>query len=120
MTDLTDQTKAAFASAADWSKQLVTLSTGIVTLTVSFSDKLFANPSTTEKTLLWASWVAHLIAILAGVMVLGSLTGALAASGVPDQTQVNNSAIKLFARTQLATFGAGVVLIVAFGFVSLS
>lgn len=120
MTDLTDQTKQAFASAADWSKQLVTLSTGIVTLTVAFADKLFSNPSTAEKTLLWASWVAYLIAILAGVMVLGSLTGALAASGVPDQTQINNGAIKLFARTQLATFAAGVALIVAFGFAALN
>lgn len=118
---LSEQAKAAFSSAADWSKQLVTLSTGIVTLTVTFSEKVFGNNVTHgERWLLWLAWVAFLVAILAGVIVLGSLTGALSSNVVPNPTELGNNAIKFSALAQLVAFVIGVAFIVAFGFTSVS
>lgn len=118
-TEISEQTKQAFASAADWSKQILTLSTAIVTLTVTFSKDVFSDVASWEKLVLWLAWTAFLVAILAGILMLGALTGALASSKVPLPTTVNNSALMLFSRAQLGAFAAGVFLIVVFGFAAL-
>ena len=49
MVPMDEQTKHAFSSATDWAKQILTLSTGIVTLTISFTDKIFGDLSAGER-----------------------------------------------------------------------
>jgi hypothetical protein len=118
MTMFDEQAKAAFASAADWSKQILTLSTGIVTLTVAFADKIFGDLSTGEKAMLWTAWVLYLLSIVGGVWLLGALTGSLSSTTPPNASGVYASNTLPPALLQLGAFLLATIAIVAFGFSS--
>lgn len=69
-------------SAADMVKQVITLSTGIIALTITFLEKI-VQPS--AEGLVWRhvpwaliiAWGCYLIAVLLGLMTLGAITGSL-------------------------------------------
>jgi hypothetical protein len=115
MPDLDDQTKQAFTSATDWAKQILTLSTGIVTLTISFSDKIFGDLSKTERWTLSVAWGLYVISIIGGVWLLSSLTGTLAAASPPTPAAVNATNNRVPALVQLLTFLAATIAIFIFG-----
>jgi hypothetical protein len=72
-----ESVKKAFDFAADATKQLLTLSTGILTLTIAFS-KVIADPVPFRARLfLVGAWACFLISIVFGVMTLLALTGTL-------------------------------------------
>jgi hypothetical protein len=110
-----DQAKQAFASASDWSKQILTLSTGIVTVTVSFSDKIFGPLSHGEKLFLYGSWVVYLVSILGGVWTLSALTGTLAGATEPSSSDVYKSNTRVPAIVQVVAFVLATISIVVFG-----
>jgi len=113
MATMDDQAKQAFTAASDWSKQILTLSTGIVTLTVTFADKIFGDLTNTEKGLLYTSWLLYLISILGGIWVLTSLTSTLSFDRdlvAADVRQSQNQA-----RLQVIPFIAGTAFIALFG-----
>jgi hypothetical protein len=68
-----DREKKAFDFAADLTKQLITLSTGIVTITLLLS-KDFVGP----RLLALAAWSFYLLSTVFGLWVLMALTGTLA------------------------------------------
>jgi heme/copper-type cytochrome/quinol oxidase subunit 2 len=117
-TLMDDQAKQAFTSASDWSKQILTLSTAIVTLTVSFADKIFGDLSRTEKWFLWIAWVLYIVAIVGGVWFLSALTGTLASAKPPSATAVYGSNTRIPAFVQLVPFVLATLAIVIFGFLS--
>ena len=49
---MNDQTKAAFASAADTAKQLITLATGLLGLEIAFLKGLVKQPSSLDALIL--------------------------------------------------------------------
>jgi len=108
-----DQAKQAFTAASDWSKQILTLSTGIVTLTVTFSDKVFGELSNGEKGLLFTSWLLYLISILGGIWVMTTLAGTLAYDAEVGAGDVKESERQ--ALLQVVTFIAGTAFIAIFG-----
>jgi hypothetical protein len=63
----------AFDFAADLTKQLITLSTGIVTITLLFSKDL-----TGPRWLAVCAWVSYLLSTVFGLWALMALTGTLA------------------------------------------
>lgn len=67
----------AFDFAADLVKQLITLSTGIIALTVTFSKDIFADNCAFYTDWLISAWVAYLISIICGLWALMALTGTL-------------------------------------------
>jgi hypothetical protein len=69
--------KKAFDFAADLTKQLITLSTAIITLTVTFSKDIVGNAPARDHWWLLISWVAFIISILFGILTLMGLTGNL-------------------------------------------
>ncbi|MBN2828564.1 MAG: hypothetical protein JXQ26_11265 [Tissierellales bacterium] len=69
--------KKAFDFAADLTKQLITLSTAIVTLTVTFSKDIIGGIDDSIRYLLLLSWVAFIISIILGILTLMALTGNL-------------------------------------------
>jgi hypothetical protein len=73
MPTMDDQTKRVFAGASDWSKQIMTLSTGILTLTVTFSDRIFGDISGAERLLLTTAWALYVVSICDGILVLTAL-----------------------------------------------
>jgi hypothetical protein len=69
--------KKAFDFAADVTKQLITLSTGIVGATITFFNFLSTDvPDSTRRRLFYA-WCAYFMAIVFGIWTLLALTGSL-------------------------------------------
>lgn len=117
---MNDQTKAAFASAAESSKQLLTLSTAILTLEVTFSKNILETPSLAAKILLGGSWVCLLASVACGVWTLLALTGSLGAQTPPTHSTINNTNIRVPAFGQVVLFVLGLLLTVFFGMTAFS
>lgn len=69
--------KKAFDFASDLTKQLITLSTGIVTLSVTFSKDIIGEVDDSKSYILFTSWIAFILSLLFGVLTLMALTGNL-------------------------------------------
>ena len=67
----------SFDFASEAAKQLITLATGIVTLTVAFSGDVLALSKGNLRGWLTASWIAFLLSVVFGVAHLLALTGQL-------------------------------------------
>ena len=117
MATMDDQAKQAFTAASDWSKQILTLSTGIVTLTVTLADKIFGELTTAEKWTLVIAWVLYVASILGGIWVLTSLTSTLAYDRDVVARDVHQSHLQ--ASAQVFPFIAATALIAVFGILSL-
>src|SRR5215468_10416340 len=72
--------RKAFDFAADATKQILTLSTGILALTITFAKDILGAPGHWSRLLGW-SWILYLISILCGVWTLLALTGSFSSSG---------------------------------------
>jgi hypothetical protein len=114
---MSDRTKA-FDFAIDTSKQLLTLATGIIALTVTFAKDVTGDTSGCADVLLAVAWVLYILSIVAGVGTLMTLTGNLER---PQSAEASIYAgnIKLFAGCQVGTFLLGIVLTVVFGVIAL-
>ena len=113
-----DQTKAAFASAADISKQLITLATGVIGLEITFVKDILGKDfvfDTFGKVLLGGSWIVLLLSIVTGVWTLLGLTGSLCKLKDITADMVYGFNIKFPALLQIALFVAGIALSIWFG-----
>lgn len=66
--------------ATEKTKQIITLSTGVITLTVTFFDKFGTKAEETAPVLPWtlyAAWICFGLAIICAVWCLGAITGTL-------------------------------------------
>lgn len=61
---------------SDLAKQLITLATGVIAITISFAKDVFGGKAG-GNTLLVASWVVYLVCIASGVWVLMAIAGTL-------------------------------------------
>ena len=110
---MTEEGKKAVDFAADVAKQMVTLSTGIVTITLLFSKEIAFGRA-------WAvlAWIFFLISTLAGLWTLMSLTGTLLR--IPEKGSSTGDPFKLTtnvlfpARLQVFTFILAIVLTIGF------
>lgn len=110
-----DRIEKAFDFAQETTKQVITLSTGIIALSVTLLKDVFAeSASAFQGALLVAAWVAYLISIIAGIATLQSLTGNLerTTSGTPS---VYSTGIRIVSGVQLVLFLIGTALMVWFG-----
>ena|ERR1700682_403747 len=107
-----DRLKKAFDFSADLTKQLITLATGIITLTITFS-KEFLNHNAPRALVYWA-WYCFLASVAMGIMTLSALTGNLDAKDKTKPLTIYASNIVFFSVAQFLTFGAGLVLTVLF------
>ena len=124
-----DRNKAAFASAGDTCKTLLTLTTGILALTISFMSNVAKSATTNELWVLRVSWLFFFASVVFGVLTLQGLTGSLSPLKKADTgnaTQSNPSPaiydgnITKPAIWQNITFGVGVLLFIIFGALSVS
>ncbi|MEL7980179.1 hypothetical protein E0L35_05905 [Halomonas sp. ATBC28] len=72
-----EKTQKAFDFAADLVKQLITLSTAIIALTVTFAKDIFAENGDCFSGWLVAAWITYFLSIIFGVWALMALTGTL-------------------------------------------
>ncbi|HMT09450.1 MAG TPA: hypothetical protein PKA82_15725 [Pyrinomonadaceae bacterium] len=129
--------KKAFDFAADVTKQLITLASGIIAFTVTFNKDLLkglnVGASYESIVLIAFSWSFFLFSIISGIVVLLALTGELqppAAKSIvqnqlsPQESEQNNPSVgnpiaKWASISQLLTFAIGTVFILIFGLYSI-
>ena len=67
----------AFDFASDSTKQLITLSTAILALTITFNKDVLQSVSSSSINTLISAWIVYLVSIFFGVLTLLALTGTL-------------------------------------------
>jgi hypothetical protein len=117
MADIDERTKKAFDFAADLVKQIMTLSTAVVTVTATAAQFVFTNtPAGAIYWMIW-SWFIFLASIILGILGLMSLTGSLDPIGrntnTPPPTIYDGKA-RFFIGGQIITFGVALLLVVIF------
>jgi hypothetical protein len=107
-----DRAKAAFAFLADTCKQLLTLATGILVLTVTFTHDLLGQVSGFAAGSLLTAWLFYLVSVVGGVWLMLAATGSLAKSPSPD---IYSSNIRIPALVQVISFALAMIATVVFG-----
>ena len=112
-----ENVKKAFDFAQDTTKQLITLATGIIALSITFAKDFLGHVSDAARGWALASWGAMLVSIFFGLWTLLALTGSLQPNdpSIPSSTRGTNVVIP--AALQILTFFVGLALIVVFGVV---
>jgi hypothetical protein len=130
-----EQVKLAFEFAKGLSEQLITLSTGIVALSVTFTKDIVARgPSGRTRVILGVAWLFFIVSVICGLDHLMALTGELvpkpktvvtdSAGEVqppplpPRVTGIGSGARGAMAR-QLITFIIATALMLVYGYLSL-
>ncbi|MBL8182152.1 MAG: hypothetical protein JNL64_11155 [Blastocatellia bacterium] len=128
-----ERSAKAFDFAADVSKQLITLATGIIAFTVTFNkDLLNTTPSSVNHTsvkFIVGAWGLYLLSIFCGLVSLFGLTGELQphskkldddADGMDTSPNLSNPFVKWGTICQLALFGFATLVVLAFGIYAIS
>src|SRR5271168_1343645 len=107
--DMLEYQKKAFDFAADLTKQLITLSTSIVTVSLLFGDHF------PKQSLLavWA-WTFYLISAVFGLWTLMALTGTLAPLNPPPNDFDLKFNVRLPSALQIVAFGVALILTIKF------
>src|SRR4051794_6060142 len=106
-----ESTKKAFELAQDTSKQIITLATAIVALTLTFFKDFTSGAPGFSRVLMAIAWFVFLISIIAGVSHLLALTGSLAG----DDPSVMTGSARLFARVEQISFLIALTMAVVAG-----
>lgn len=111
---MTENVKKAFDFAQESAKQFITLATGIIALSITFSKDFVQHVGPSARVLALVSWGTYLASVLFGLWTLLALTGSLEAKdGTPPSIRGKN--VILPAILQILTFFVALVLTVVFG-----
>jgi hypothetical protein len=106
----------AFEFAQEVTKQLLSLSTGVIALTVTFLTDVAGN-ATANRSLLLAAWILFLVSIAFGILALMAMAGSLSKN---REASIYDRNIAIPASIQILTFFAGLTVSVIYGFTLLS
>lgn len=102
----------AFDAVTDLTKQIITLSTGVIALSFTFLTDLASTDSTATRGWMIGSWVVFIASIVAGIGVLMASAGhqgtAAKSQATPDILDAKN--MRWLAGIQIVLFLAGLVL----------
>jgi hypothetical protein len=104
--------KKAFEFATDASKQLITLSTGVIALTVTFNKDFIGQTASGAKAWLVWAWFFFLVSIFFGCWFLYAVAGTFAKIVHPDLYDVNT---RFPAIVQDGAFVIALALTIIFG-----
>jgi len=114
------EVQKSFDFAADLVKQLITLSTAIIAITVTFAKDIFGISGNCVSEWLVASWVTFFICIFFGIWTLMALTGTL---NPPNQTQesptIQGANCRIPAGLQILSFLLGLAFTITYAVKSL-
>lgn len=100
----------SFDYASETTKLIISLSTGIVTIILTFNEKILSGIKV--KWLLTTSMVLLLISILSGIMVMMALTGTLAIKKTKKNISINSNNIRIPSIIQLSSFVLSMIFFV--------
>ena len=106
----------AFDFALDLTKQLITVATAVIALTISLLTDVAKDASASTAVWLQFAWVLYFLSIACGIFTLMALTGSLADSDAEEPPSINEGKVRLFAGAQLFSFFVAVALTLVFGF----
>lgn len=113
MFETTNRTKS-FDYAQDVTKQVLTLATGVVTITLTFLKDIAKQAPSDARVLLYVGWALFALSILAGVATLLNLTGHVEKAEAKARA-IYADGIRLFSFLQLLFFFLAVCCTVYFG-----
>ena len=113
---LDDAGQKAFDFAQDAAKQIIALSTGILTLTITFFKDFAAGGSETARDVMIAAWILFVLSVLLGIAQLLALTGQLKLS---DPT-VYAANVRVLAGAQQVVFIVAIIVAVWAGAIALN
>jgi len=113
--DMSDRKKLAFDYARDSTKQLMTLATGIIALTITFSKNfIICVPQEIKWHVTWC-WILLLVSVFFGQICLMTLTGILGSNKNPSPPiNIYNTTVKTTSLIQVLTFFGGLILAIKF------
>jgi len=114
MTSPTATQLKSFDYAQDVTKQMITLATAIITITVSFFKAVFEHPPSDAKTVVVIAWGLYVLSILAGIAMLLNLTGNLPTLEEGSQG-IYRGSVRFFSIVQIACFLLGLIGTIYFG-----
>jgi len=109
-----EQLRKAFDFAQEATKQLITLSTGIIALTIAFLKDVVKTAPPSAADYLYAGWFLYLVSIICGLITLLSLTGQLGGDK-PASPSIYSLDIRIPSALQIVTFLTGLTLTIVFG-----
>lgn len=107
---------AGLEFAADVAKQLITLATGVIALTVTFTRDLVARASRWAMICLRTSWVFYSLSVLFGIISLMAITGELAPVDLATRDLVMEANVRIPAIMQISSFLVATAAVITFGF----
>jgi hypothetical protein len=116
--DLPKAQELSYTFASDVSKQYITLASGILALSITFTKEIVTRFSSGSVRLLIGSWILYFLSISFGMLALMGLTGNLTPThGVITNEHVPPIAdnVRTPAKLQVISFFAGTLLIVLYG-----
>ena len=108
------EAKDVFEAARDSTKQFLTLSTGIIALTVTFGGNFLSTAHTFYRLAAIFAWLSFFLSVFFGLWTLLSLTGT--ASKEDSQVSIWSGNVRIPALGQVLTFLIGLFLTVIFGY----
>jgi hypothetical protein len=112
---MTVEKSKPFDYAQDVTKQLITLSTGVVTVTVAFVGTIAPDAPSSGRVALYIAWGLFGLTILAGVATLLNLTGRVGSADKDGSKGIDDLGIRFFAIAQIALFVLAMVGTIYFG-----
>ena len=111
-----ETTKQAFSVAIDAVKQLITLSTGVLALTVTFNDKVLGDKPHGPYWLLIVALICHLCSICCGIFALYGVANTMenADEDALGEPTILTPEIKNPARLQILSFVFGLSFLVMY------
>jgi len=113
-----EQRKAAFDYASDTTKQLITLATAIVGVSITFATDIVSN-TTAHREILIIAWSVYVASIVLGVWSLLSMTGELEPKSGSATPSIRRANVVLPAILQILAFLIATVLLVVYAGVTL-
>lgn len=107
-----------YKSANELTKQLLTLATGVIALSITFTKDILRDAPQRVTLLIKLSWFTYLLSICFGMWAMMSLTGMIfkvSAEGVASVLQNPYGSAILPSSLQILTFVVGTLFIILFG-----
>src|SRR5947209_15737823 len=113
-----DASLAGFQSANELAKQLITLSTGILALSITFTKDILKNRDEVVTWPLKAACITYLLSVCFGIWTMMALTGMIfKVTGNPDayKSVTYGASISIPAFLQILAFISGTILLIIYG-----